>query len=143
MSRPSARPTLWATDTSVVIAAVDPEHEAHRQCRSAVLEFRPALAGHAAFEAHAVLTRLPPALRLTPAEAVEVLAANFPQTCWLDAEAAHWLRTRLGEHRIGGGATFDALVGAAARSSGRTLLTRDRRAQRTYEQLDVTYRFVE
>jgi hypothetical protein len=38
---------------------------------------------------------------------------------------------------------YDALVPEAARAAGRTLLTRDRRAERTYRSLGVTYRFVD
>lgn len=132
----------WAADTSVVIAALDPDHEAHRACRAAVLERRPALAGHAAFEAHAVLTRHP-ALRLSPAEAATVLGANFAEICWPDADAAHSLRTQLGVEHVVGGAVFDALVGIAAKGAGRVLLTRDRRAQRTYERLGIEYDLVE
>jgi hypothetical protein len=42
-----------------------------------------------------------------------------------------------------GGATYDALVAAAARANGRRLLTRDRRAERTYRSIEVDYQFVE
>jgi predicted nucleic acid-binding protein len=42
-----------------------------------------------------------------------------------------------------GGAVFDALVGAAAASTDRILLTRDRRARRTYDILGINYRFIE
>jgi len=38
---------------------------------------------------------------------------------------------------------YDALVGEAARLADRTLLTRDRRAIRVYDLLEVTYRFVD
>ena len=48
----------WACDTSVAVAALDPAHEAHPACRRALIDLRPALAGHAAFETYSVLTRL-------------------------------------------------------------------------------------
>jgi len=49
----------------VALAALDPTHEAHPACRRAVIDLRPALAGHAVFETYSVLTRLPVELRLT------------------------------------------------------------------------------
>lgn len=133
----------WACDTSVVIAALDPNHEAHAASRRALVEHRPALAGHAALEAHAVLTRLPVPLRLTAEQAARVLAAAFSETCWLSPAAGDELRARLGDRGVLGGAVFDAVVGRAAAEDDRILLTRDRRAERTYRALGVEHRFVE
>jgi hypothetical protein len=111
----SSNAERWACDTSVAIASLDPSHEAHAPCRPALVGLRPALAGHAAFETYSVLTRLPIALRLSAAQARQVLAAAFPGRCWLDAAAA---------------------------ADDRILLTRDRRAERTYRLLDVDYELV-
>lgn len=133
----------WACDTSVAVAGLDPNHEAHGICRRALIEFRPALAGHAAFEAHAVLTRLPVPLRLRPEQASQALARAFPEPCWLDASSTAELWSRLGDLGLAGGATYDALVAAAARTNGRRLLTRDRRAERTYRAIEVDYLFIE
>jgi len=127
----------------VAIAAIDPSHEGHAACRRALVELRPALAGHAAFETYSVLTRLPLPLRLSAAQAAEVVADAFPGRCWLDAEQATLLCERLGELGIVGGSVYDALVGRAASVNGRTLLTRDRRAERTYRSLDVTFSFID
>lgn len=134
---------LWACDTSVAVAALDPSHEAHLACRRALVEHRPALAGHAAFETYSVLTRLPLPLRLSAGQAASVLAAAFPQDCWLDETGTRELRERLARLDIVGGSVYDALVGRAATVNRRTLLTRDRRAERTYRSLDVEYRFVD
>lgn len=133
----------WACDTSIAVAALDPAHEAHPACRRALVEFRPALAGHAAFETYSVLTRLPLPLRLSAGQAASVLAAAFPEDCWLDATRTRDLRERLAGLDIVGGSVYDALVGQAAVTNQRTLLTRDRRAERTYRSLDVEYRFVD
>lgn len=132
----------WACDTSVAIAALDPTHEAHPACRRALVEHRPALAGHAMFETYSVLTRLPLPLRLSAGQAASVLAAAFPEDCWLDATGIRNLRERFVDLDIVGGSVYDALVGQAAITNHRTLLTRDRRAERTYRSLDVNYRFV-
>jgi predicted nucleic acid-binding protein len=135
--------TGWACDTSVAIAALDPTHEAHLACRRVLVDLRPALAGHAAFETYSVLTRLPVGLRLSADQAVSVLAAAFPGECWLDAAGMRDLRERLATLAIVGGSVYDALVGQASVANGRTLLTRDRRAERTYRSLEVQYRFVD
>jgi len=132
----------WACDTSVAVAALDPAHEAHPACRRALVDLRPVLAGHAAFETYSVLTRMPIPLRLNADQAVSVLAAAFPGDCWLDAAGMRELRERLAVLDIVGGSVYDALVGQASVFNGRTLLTRDRRAERTYRSLQVEYRFV-
>lgn len=133
----------WACDTSVAVAALDPAHEAHPPCRRALIDLRPALAGHAAFETYSVLTRLPIPLRLGADQAASVLAAAFPGDCWLDAAGTRDLRQRLGTLGIVGGSVYDALVGQAAATNGRILLTRDRRAERTYRALEVECQFVD
>jgi predicted nucleic acid-binding protein len=134
---------LWACDTSVAVAALDPTHEAHPACRRALVELRPALAGHATFETYSVLTRLPPPLRLSADQAAAVLDAAFPDDCWLDTTGTRDLRERLAGLDIVGGSVYDALVGRAAVTNHHTLLTRDRRAERTYRSLGVEYRFVD
>ena len=46
------------------------------------------------------------------------------------------------DRAIAGGAVYDALVGATARSHAMTLISRDRRARMTYEALGVDVRFI-
>jgi len=135
----SSNAEAWACDTSVAVASLDPTHEAHVLCRRVLVQRRPALSGHAAFETYSVLTRLPVPLRLTAAQAAHVLSTAFPDPCWLDADAATELRARLADHGIVGGSVYDALVGCAALTNERVLLTRDRRAERTYRALGVDY----
>ncbi len=134
--------TAWAVDTSVAVAALDQSHEFHAVCRAAVLAHRPALAGHAAFETFSVLTRLPGALRVEPADAVAVLTQGFPEHCWLDARRQTALLARLGEMGLAGGSVYDALVASAAMAHGRRLLSRDQRAERTYQLVGVDYEWV-
>jgi len=129
----------FAADTSVAVAALDTSHAAHAQCHRRVVETGAALAGHAAVETYSVLTRMPGQMRLDGPSACTVLDVSFPERCWLDAEAAEELLKLCGPLGIVGGAVYDALVGHAALVHHRTLLTRDRRAQRTYDLLGVTY----
>jgi len=132
----------WAVDTSVAVAAVDESHEAHAACRAVARRRRPALAGHAAFETYSVLTRLPGSRRASPETVSDLLARAFPKVCWLAPQQHEDLLRRLGSLGIVGGSVYDALVGEAARTANRTLLTRDSRAQRTYELIGVRFDFV-
>lgn len=129
----------FAVDTSVAVAALDTSHAAHARCHRRVVETAAALAGHAAIETYSVLTRMPGQMRLDGPSAGTVLDVSFPERCWLDAEAVDELLRLCGPLGIVGGAVYDALVGQAALVHQRTLLTRDRRAQRTYDLLGVTY----
>lgn len=133
----------WACDTSVAVAALDPNHQHHAKCRREVLAHRPVLAGHATFETYSVLTRLPPPLRLTAMQAASVLRRAFPTTCWPRPEHLDGLRDRLGRIGAVGGSVYDALVGQAALDNALVLLTRDRRAERTYRALGVRYQPVD
>lgn len=132
----------WAVDTSVAVAALDAGHAAHVPCLAAVRELRPALAGHAAFELFAVLTRLPGQLAVDATDAATLIDRVFPEVAWLSTRASGALRPRLATTGIVGGAVYDALVGEAARTNDRRLLTRDLRARRTYDLLGVDYQVV-
>lgn len=134
---------LWAVDTSVAIAYLDPAHSAHRRCVDALSGTTAALAGHAAFESLSVLTRLPGPTRVTSTDAVTALRAAFPEPCWLMPQQHTALLETLGSTGVHGGSVYDALVGEAARVNGRTLLTRDRRAIVTYSFLGVPHQLLD
>ena len=124
-------------DTSAAVALVVEDHEAHVAMLDAVQGRRLGLAGHAWFEAYSVLTRLPASLRRSPADALRLLAHNFPASGFLgEAEAAR-LGGELARLGISGGAVYDALVGAAARQHGLPLVSADARARPVYEALGV------
>ena len=76
----------WAVDTSVAVAALDSTHSVHAICRSALVERRPAIAGHAAFETFSVLTRMPGPQSIDPTSAADVVDELFPERCWLEPE---------------------------------------------------------
>ena len=132
----------WAADTSVAIAALDAGHGAHSPCLGAVRKLRPVLAGHAAFEVFSVLTRMPNELTVEPATAAALVERVFGTPVWLSPRAHADLLNRLAVVGIAGGAVYDALVGEAARTNNRVLLTRDLRARRTYDLLGVDYELV-
>jgi predicted nucleic acid-binding protein len=89
-----------------------------------------------------VLTRLPAPASRTPATVARLLAAEFPHSRLLGAEAAAALLAELHTAGIAGGAVYDALVGASAREHGIALATRDRRAHETHRALDVRLEIV-
>lgn len=124
-------------DTSAAVALVVEDHEAHAATLEAVRGRRLGLAGHAWFETYSVLTRLPGGRRRSPADVAALLAHDFPATAFLADDAAAALGPELAKLGISGGAVYDALVGAAARQRGRSLVSGDARARTVYEALGV------
>jgi predicted nucleic acid-binding protein len=129
-------------DTSAAVALVVEDHDAHEATLGAVRGRRLGLAGHAWFETYSVLTRLPGVLRRSPADVAALLAHDFPATSFLAAEAAAALGAELATLGISGGAVYDALVGAAARQHGRSLVSGDARARPVCDALGVRVRLV-
>lgn len=132
----------FLVDTSVAVALTVADHEHHERTFTALGGRRLGLAGHAAFETFSVLTRLPTPARRTPATVARLLAGGFPHTRFLGAQAAASLLAELASSGIGGGAVYDALVGACATEHGFVLATRDQRALETYRALDVRVELV-
>ncbi len=124
-------------DTSTAIALVVEDHEAHAATLDALRGRRLGLAGHAWFETYSVLTRLPAGLRRSPADALRVLARDFPASRFLGEAEAAALGAELARLGVSGGAIFDALVAAAARQHRLPLVTADARARPVYEALGV------
>ena len=82
---------------------------------------------------------MPGSLSVDPLDAAALMDRVFPEVVWLAPNDAQALRSKLPTVGISGGAVYDALVGHAALSNGRRLLTRDLRARRTYDLLGVDY----
>jgi len=135
-------PAIALLDTSAAIALVVEDHEDHRATLEAVRGRRLGLAGHAWFETYSVLTRLPGARRRSPADAIRILAHDFPASRFLGEDEAVEFGRDLGRLRISGGAVYDALVAAAARQHGCPLLSGDARARPAYEALDVALELI-
>jgi predicted nucleic acid-binding protein len=124
-------------DTSVAIAVIVEDHEAHATALEVVGGLRLGLSGHAWFETYSVLTRLPGAQRRSPADAIRLLTHNFPASAFLGEDASLALGPEIARLGVSGGAVYDALVGAAARQHRRRLLSADTRARPVYEALGV------
>jgi len=124
-------------DTSVAVALLVEDHEAHQVCRAAVAGFDLGLAGHATFETMSVLTRLPGSGR-RPIEVIRTaVSRSFPSTRFLSPKASAALVNEIADLGISGGSIFDALVAAAAREYRLPLATRDVRALATYRAMGV------
>ena len=125
-------------DTSVVVAAFASWHELHDVADAAIVGSR--LISHVAAETLSTLTRLPDPYRVDAAPVWDFLGARFPEG-WL-APSGDQIRQILAqtvERGISGGAIYDALVAGAAAENRATLVSLDRRAERTYRDLGVRY----
>jgi predicted nucleic acid-binding protein len=138
----SARQPDFLVDTSVAVALTVADHVHHETTFQVLGGRRLGLAGHAAFETYSVLTRLPPPARRTPATVARLLAAGFPYSRFLGADASAALLGELNVLGIAGGGVYDALVGASAKEHRLTLATRDEHALETYRLLDVQVELV-
>lgn len=135
---------MIAVDTSVVVAAFAAWHEGHTAARRTLRERPARLPGHVLLETYSVLTRMPPPFRAAAPVVAEFLRRRFPeQPLMLGASGQRALIQRLAERGITGGAAYDALVAVTAAEAGALLLSRDRRAARTYEALGAPYELID
>lgn len=133
---------MIAIDTSLVVALFASWHEAHDAAHRAV-RGDVHLPAHVLLESYSVLTRLPPPHRAPPGVVAQFLRSRFQRDLLaLPADGYASLLELLRDGGITGGAAYDALVAAVVKYAGGTLLTRDRRAARSYEVVGVSYRMV-
>jgi predicted nucleic acid-binding protein len=133
-----------APDSSIVIAALAPWHEAHRQARIALSEGKARLPAHVAFETTSALSRMPEGRRIAPTIVLEALERGFAQP-WLsiDADGQRDALHRAIGAGIRGGALYDALIAATAAAHDAELLSADRRALGTYRAMGVGARYLD
>ncbi|HLH18805.1 MAG TPA: PIN domain-containing protein [Bryobacteraceae bacterium] len=119
-------------DTSCMIAAVCSWHEHHERAALAIerrLNRKESMvvAAAALVEAYSVLTRLPAPHRLSPADALSLVEANFMQSAKvaiLQAEDYRALLCGAPSAGISGGRIYDAIIATCARTEDvSTLLT--------------------
>jgi predicted nucleic acid-binding protein len=124
-----------------VIAAFASWSEKHEAALQALGDVRD-LVAHVELEVYSVLTRLPEPFRAEPTLVSEYLREDFSgQRMVLPEGERRSLVEGLAGLSISGGAVYDASVAVTADHHGRTLLSCDQRAARTYQKLgiDVTY----
>jgi predicted nucleic acid-binding protein len=133
---------VTALDTSVVIAAFAPWHDAHNAARRAVTP-EAVVPAHVVTETYAVLTRMPEPFRMDAATVAEYLARQWGgRVIAPDAGLYESLTRAAATAGVIGGGTYDALVGLTAHSFGHELLSLDLRAERTYRTLGIAYRLL-
>ena len=101
-----------------------------------------AVCGHAWIETYAVVTRLPGAARVSPEDAVRLLASNFSSPLAPDADSLTKAPELFASAGIAGGATYDGWVARAALDNRARLATRDARAEATYRRLGAEIEIV-
>lgn len=131
-----------ALDTSLLVPALAPWHEARAEALTLVRREVDVVPGHVLVETMSVLTRLPAPHRIAPGVVAAALAALPVRTIGLSADRYAPLLAAMARVNVSGGALYDALVAASALEHGATLLTRDVRAARTYEAVGVDFRIV-
>ena len=131
----TALPQRVLLDTSVAVALLVEDHQAHDVCRSAIRGYDLGLAGHAVFETISVLSRMPGSSRRSVSVVHRALTKSFPNSHFLSAQGTREVATAVADLGIGGGAVYDALVCAAAIEADCPLMTRDTRALPTYQTL--------
>jgi predicted nucleic acid-binding protein len=137
---------MIAPDSSVVIAALAPWHEAHDSARAALADKDAdvRLPAHVAFETTSALSRMPEGHRIAPGLVLEALELGFAEP-WLamDGEALRDTLRRAVKAGVRGGGLYDALIAATAASHDAEILSADRRAHTTYRAVGADVRFVE
>ena len=133
---------MTALDTSIVIAAFAPWHEAHVAALRALTP-EAVLPAHVVTETYAVLTRMPEPFRMDAPTVAEYLARQWGgRIIAPDAELYESLPTAVATIGVIGGSTYDALVGLTAHRFGHQLVSLDLRAERTYRSLGIDYRLL-
>ncbi len=131
-----------AADTSIAIAALLADHPAHEAAADALATCKTTIA-HVAAETYSVLTRLPAPHRADATTAATALHERLPSTfLTLDASNHANAPSRLAAVGISGGATYDGLIALTALEHDLELLSRDRRAARTYRALGARFQLL-
>jgi predicted nucleic acid-binding protein len=131
-----------ASDTSIAVAALLADHPAHDAAAEALASCKTTIA-HVAVETYSVLTRLPAPHRAEAATAATAIRKRLPAAhVALDASSHANAPGRLAAAGIGGGATYDGLIALTAIEHDLELLSRDRRAARTYRTLGARFQLL-
>ncbi len=135
---------MIAPDTSVLIAALAPWHEAHSAARAAVRAGEVRLPAHVALETTSALSRMPEGRRIAATVVLEAIRRGF-QDPWLsiDGERSRAALLLAVGKGVRGGALYDALIAATATAHGARILSNDRRARATYDAMGASVTFLD
>jgi toxin FitB len=132
-------------DTSLLVAGFVPGHRFHDAAAVALAEVRAdgCLVAHTMAETYAVLSGPSGPYRVAPG-AVVAYVRQFLDRAPIQPQPGTY-REALGllaDRNHAGGAIYDALIALAARDAGATLVSLDRRAERTYAACGVEARLL-
>jgi predicted nucleic acid-binding protein len=133
-----------APDSSVVIAALAPWHEAHHAAREALKAEKVRIPAHVALETTSALSRMPQGRRIAPGVVLEALERAFPKG-WLTLRGVEQRKAlrRAVDAGLRGGALYDALIAATAVGHDAELLSADGRARATYDVMGARARYLD
>ncbi|HEU4393793.1 MAG TPA: PIN domain-containing protein [Solirubrobacterales bacterium] len=137
---------MIAPDSSVLVAGFDPRHSFHPEAVSALVDIKAngRLMAHTMAETYAVLSSPSGPFRVEPGAVVAYLDQFLERGEPIQPRPRSYreaLGLLDGRHRAGG-AIYDALIALAARDAGVTLVSLDRRAERTYAACGVEARML-
>jgi len=137
---------MIAPDTTVLVAGFDPDHPFHAEAVPVLVDVKAGgrLVTHTMAEAFSVLSSPSGPFRFAP----QAVAAYVNQ--FVERSDPIPLRTGtyrealdlLGAHNRAGGVVYDTLIALAARDADVTLVSFDRRAERTYAACGVEARML-
>jgi predicted nucleic acid-binding protein len=124
-------------DTSVLVAGFVPDHRFHEVAESALIEVRAEgrLIAHTIAETFSVLSAANGVYRVEPGAVVAYLDQLLDGSSPVQPHPGAYRKALglLADRGRVGGTIYDALIAFAARDAGATLVSLDRRAERTYE----------
>ncbi|HEX5929740.1 MAG TPA: PIN domain-containing protein [Solirubrobacterales bacterium] len=137
---------MIAPDTSVLVAGLDPDHPRHAEAVPALVEVKAGgrLVAHTLAETYSVLSSPSGPFRFEPRAVIAYLDQFLEEGGPIKHDPGSY-REALGlleERDLPGAAVYDALIALAARDAGATLLSLDRRAERTYAACGVEARIL-
>lgn len=137
---------MIAPDTTVLVAGFDPDHPFHAEAVPVLVDVkgRGRLIGHTMAETHAVLSSPSGPFRFEPGAVLAYLDQFLEGSDPIQHRPGSYREALrlLGERNQPGAAVFDALIALAARDGDVTLVSFDRRAERTYAACGVEARIL-
>ncbi len=137
---------MIAPDTSVLVAGFVPGHLFHAEAVSALVEVKAggSLVAHTMAETYSVLSSPSGPYRVEPGAVVTYLDQFLDRAEPIQPRPRSYREALglLGERDRAGGAVYDALIALAVRDAGATLVSLDRRAERTYAACGIEARLL-
>jgi predicted nucleic acid-binding protein len=133
-------------DTSVLVAGFDPRHHFHVEAVPVLVDIKASgrLVAHTMAEAYSVLCSPSGPFRFEPEPVVAYLDQFLERSDPIQPRIESYREALdlLGARNLAGGAVYDALIALAARDADVTLVSLDRRAERTYAACGVEARML-